>query len=62
MPDGGKEATPRTSYRVHFECGHEAWILAEEYGDGSAWCQRCDDFKCYDVALARFQYGDDDAD
>lgn len=34
--------------RVVFECGHVAYIWPEEYGDGSAWCQACGDFKCYD--------------
>ena len=35
-------------WRVTFECGHVALILDEEHGDGSAWCQLCGAFKCYE--------------
>lgn len=38
--------TPR--HAVAFECGHTAVIAADEYGDGSAWCIDCDDFKVYE--------------
>ena len=34
--------------RVEFECGHVAFIWPDEYGDGSAWCQACGAFQCYD--------------
>ncbi len=35
-------------HRVGFmECDHLAWILPDEYGDGSAWCQQCGDFREY---------------
>jgi hypothetical protein len=54
-----KDVSERTSYRVEFEpCGHKAWILAEEYGDGSAWCQQCDEFQTYNVRLAERQNPD----
>lgn len=35
---------------VRFECGHVEWVYAEEYGDGSAWCQACDQVRSYDEA------------
>jgi hypothetical protein len=38
-----------TSYLVEFECGHATWLLPDEYGDGSAYCAVCEEFKCYDV-------------
>ena len=49
-------ADAKTSYFVEFECGHTARLLPDEYGDGSAWCIECEQFKCYDVALASMMH------
>lgn len=41
------------SFVVHFDrCDHKAYIPADEYGDGSAWCQGCGMFREYDVGRA----------
>ncbi len=35
-------------WKVLFECSHVAYILDEEHGDGSAWCQQCGEFQTYE--------------
>ena len=37
------------THAVVFECKHRAVLLDEEHGDGSAWCQQCGAFRCYDA-------------
>lgn len=32
---------------VKFDCGHSNAIGRDEYGDGSAWCNACGEFKVY---------------
>lgn len=45
-------AEAHATHEVMFECAHAAVLLDEEYGDGSAWCQRCGEIKVYeDVPL-----------
>lgn len=43
----GKDAN--TLFRVAFDCGHMATIWKYEFGDGSAWCQACGEFQCYEA-------------
>jgi hypothetical protein len=33
---------------VQFECGHRFAVARDEYGDGSAWCPACEQFRCYE--------------
>lgn len=44
------EIVPPSVYRIIFDhCAHVALIPGDEYGDGSAWCQRCGAFQIYET-------------